>query len=279
MFSESYPVKILHTVRSRLGRLVLALWVQCLWLPAETRFHHVHLNTRDPEAAHQYFCQRFPGKAGRMLDQVPGVDTGNGWIVAERREEVKPGQTALWHLGWGAADFRAEYIRHLDAGTRFGHPFEQLRPSLYFAYATGPEGLEVELNSAQRDGFGHIHLYSAHPVVAGEWYQRLGLKATRPLEDKPIELGRYTIAASAWLDAGGLGVIIFPKPEGTDLVASDGTVVDHLAFVVDNLDRKMVELRRSGTRILQEARPGPPGVRTALVQGPDRMKIELLELK
>ena len=267
MFSETYPVKILHTVRpSRPAwpRLVLALWVQALVLPGETRFHHVHLNAADPAAATEFFAKRFPSDAIRVA----------------KREEVKPGPTALWHLGWGAADFRAGYVRLLDLGTRFSHPAEQLLPGLFYAYAVGPEGLSVELNSSKRDGFGHIHLYSAHPVVAGEWYQRLGLQPTRPLEEKPVVLGRYTLSSAAYLDAGGVALLIFPKPDDVgDLVSSEGTVVDHLAFQVDDLDRKLSDLRRSGTRILQMPSELSPGTRAAVVQGPDRMRVELVEVK
>ena len=273
-------MKFLHSVRPAAVRLVLALWVQAACLPAETRFHHLHLNATDPPAVYQFFAGRFAGKLDKLFGQIDGFDTGRGWILAQKREIVNEAKTAFWHLGWGAVDFRSAYIRLLDLGTRFAHPAEHLTPELDFAYAAGPHGLLVELNTAKADGLGHIHLWSAHPAVAGEWYQRLGLKPTRPLDEKPLQVGRYSLSSAASLDADGVRVLIFPKPDDVaDLAPNEGTLVDHLAFQVDDLDRKLLDLRKSGTRILEPPRELLRGVRGALVQGPDRLRIELIEVQ
>lgn len=281
MFSGTYPVKNLHGVRPGWAQWVLVLWVQTGLLYSETRFHHLQLNSLAPEAAHQFFTERFGARPGQALGAKLGVDTGRGWIVAQPAAEVKEGKTALWHIGFGFLDMRADYIRHLDMGTPFSQPLELLVPGAYFAYVNGPGGLQIEVNTSKQEGFGHLHLWSAHPLVAGDWYQRLlGLKLIRPLEDKPVQVGRYTFGASAYLKAGDVSVLISPKPDDVpELAPSEGTLVECLGFQVDNLDAMLLALRRSGTRILTPAGDVAPGVRSAMVLGPDRIKIRLVEAK
>jgi len=273
MFSGTCTVTKFHTVRAVLAAVLLGLSDP---LPAETRLHHLSLNATDPAAAIQFYCARFPCQPNTP-PAAPGFTAGNVQILFTQAAEVKPGVTAFCHLGWGAPDIRAEYIRQLDLGTPFAQPLEYLYGEIYFAYVRGPHGVEVEINTAKSNDFSHVHLYSLHPTIAGEWYVRhLGLKATRPLDSKPLTIGRYTVSSAAHLDAGSTRLLIFPRPDGvTDLVPSDGTAVDHLAFTVENLDQKLLDLRRSGARILQMPTAARP--RSALVLGPDRMKIKLLE--
>jgi catechol 2,3-dioxygenase-like lactoylglutathione lyase family enzyme len=271
MFSAIYPVKILP-------RVVALVLVLPSYGAAAAGFHHVHLLASDPLATVRFYCARVPCKNEATLDQ-PGFDTGRGLVLISRASQIRLARTAFWHLGWGFPDIRAEYIRQLDLGTAFSHPLEYLHSDLFYAYVRAPHGVEVELMPSQTEGFAHIHLYSAHPAVAGEWYVRfLGLRATRPLESKPVTIGRYTLSSMAALDAGGVSLTIFPKPEDVDELAStDGTGMDHLGFRVDSLDQKLLELRQSGARILSMPRETRPGERSAFVQGPDRMKIELME--
>lgn len=245
---------------------------------AETRLHHVHLLSPDPAATVEFYASRLPSKRTQLLG-LAGLETPRGFVLVSPAAEVKPGKTALWHLGWGALDIRAEYIRQLDLGTPFAKPLEYLVPGAFVAYIAAPQGVEVEILPAKTEGFVHIHLWSLHPVVAGEWYARfLGLRPTRPLTSAPVQVGRYTFSSAAYLDAGGVSLLIAPKPDEVEALApSEGSAMDHLAFSVDNLDGKLLELRKSGTRILEMPREIAPGVRAAMVQGPDRMRVELIE--
>ena len=261
-----------------LSLIVLSLIFGNAGARAETRLHHVHLLAQDPVAVAEFYAARLPVRRTRMFG-AEALDASPCALVISAAAEVRQAKTAVWHLGWGALDIRAEYIRQLDLGTPFAQPLEYLLPGAYFAYIAAPHGVEVEINSSKNAGFGHVHLYSLHPAVAGEWYARyLGLRPARPLSTAPVQVGRYALSSAAYLDAGGVGLLIFPKPDGVDdLLPSEGTGVDHLAFLVDNLDTKLADLRRSGARIVAPAREMEAGWRGAMVMGPDRMKIELLE--
>ena len=51
------------------------------------------------------------------------------------------------------------------------HTFRRLArtPGFYYAYVKGPNGVLIELNTANHHRFGHVHLLSADPVAAGLW--------------------------------------------------------------------------------------------------------------
>jgi len=256
----------------------IGILLYCGVMLAETRLHHVHLLAPDPAAVVDFYVGHFAASRGKVLG-LDAVQTARTALVVSAASEVKAGPTALWHLAWGATDMRAEYMRQLDRGTRFTQPIEQLLPGVFLAYVAAPQGVEVEINTAKTNEFTHVHLYSRYPHVAGEWYARyLGLRPTRPLSSAPVQVGRYRFSSAAYLDAGGVSVLIAPMPEGvTELLPSEGSAVDHLAFAVEGLDAKLLDLRKSGARILAMPREIAPGVRAAMVQGPDRMKIELIE--
>ncbi|MBK7598014.1 MAG: hypothetical protein IPJ07_05605 [Acidobacteria bacterium] len=66
-------------------------------------------------------------------------------------------------------------------GTKFFEPLTDIsdiggnanaRPgSFYYAYVESPDKALIELNTAAHHNFGHLHLFSADPVGAAEWYE------------------------------------------------------------------------------------------------------------
>jgi catechol 2,3-dioxygenase-like lactoylglutathione lyase family enzyme len=255
-----------------------AAFLLALTLQAETRLHHVHLRAPDAAAAIDFFAERLGGKRTQLLGHE-ALSTPHGAIVISNSTAAAENKTALAHLGWGVRDIRQAYIQHLDRGTPFAQPLEYLRADFFFAYVKTPTGVDVEIYPAAQEGFGHVHLHSRHPVVAGEWYARyLGLRPTRPLTTAPLEVGRYKLSSSASLSADGLSLVIFPTPDAAaDFAPSENSPVDHLAFAVDNLDQRLLDLKRSGARILEMPREIAPGLRAAMVMGPDRLRIALVE--
>jgi catechol 2,3-dioxygenase-like lactoylglutathione lyase family enzyme len=53
--------------------------------------------------------------------------------------------------------------------------------------------------------------------------------------------------------------------------------LDHLGLRVDSVDEATAELKRRGATVTMEPKTIRPGVRIAFVQGPDDIRIELLE--
>ena len=228
--------------------LVSALTATCLG--AETRFCHLHLLATDPDATLAFYEKRFDG--------VRSILRAERVAVAPRED----GYSAFWHFGFGAPDFRAEYQRQLDLGSRMSHEAEQLLPNLYYAYIAAPHGVEVEINTARAPGFLHIHLYSADPIAAAEWYvKELGLKPARPLARKPVTIGKYHLPqGTAALDLGlnGPQLLIFPKIDDNlkNVQPMKGRAVDRLVFTVD--------AAQAAPRLLD----APDGVRIELIPRP-----------
>src|SRR5579883_2798063 len=75
-------------------------------------FHHLHLNSTDPNAAIDFYVKQFPSAsrttfAGARAEDRQGVhpvhESGNA-------PALEP-QTAIWHFGWHVTDSRAAMAR------------------------------------------------------------------------------------------------------------------------------------------------------------------------
>jgi hypothetical protein len=91
--------------------------------------------------------------------------------------------SAIGHMGWGAEDMPASYQKQVAAGTRFETPSTdisdlvgQAAGKFFVACVDDPSHELIELNTANHHQFGHLHLLSADPIAAAEWYhEHLGL--------------------------------------------------------------------------------------------------------
>jgi catechol 2,3-dioxygenase-like lactoylglutathione lyase family enzyme len=159
-----------------------------------------------------------------------------------------------------------------------------------------------------RDALAHVHLFHERPRCAARWYvEQLGmaLPLARPgaPEEPPSGGACETAEAVPYGEAGWpslepAGTIRQPAASvrlangslswyprqcvgtrcGADqpLVPSRGQALDHVAFTVDGLDARLARLRRAGVTVLE----GPyafGATRAAMIEGPDRLAIELVE--
>jgi catechol 2,3-dioxygenase-like lactoylglutathione lyase family enzyme len=73
-------------------------------------FHHLHLNSVDPEAAIEFYIRQFPTSAKTSWGGFPALSAPNNVLVlftrVARPPETSP-QTAIWHFGWHVTDTRA----------------------------------------------------------------------------------------------------------------------------------------------------------------------------
>jgi len=73
-------------------------------------FHHLHLNSVDPEAAIEFYIRHFPTSAKSNWAGLPALACPNDVLVLFTRVAVPPptsAQTAIWHFGWHVPDTRA----------------------------------------------------------------------------------------------------------------------------------------------------------------------------
>jgi hypothetical protein len=169
-----------------------------------------------------------------------------------------------------------------------------------FGYLRGPDGAMIEnAQAGTTERFNHVHMYHEHPRCAMEWYvSHLGAKmpagrgGAAPAEAPAGDCHTKTYAPPTWPSfaktgfvrdpAGGvtfddISISIRPWPGG-GLVSTRGKIYDHWALSTADLDATVARLKRENVKVLEEIRPWGNS-RAAMIEGPDRIAIELVEVK
>jgi len=167
-----------------------------------------------------------------------------------------------------------------------------------FGYLRGPDGIMIENAQAGTvERFNHIHMYHEHPICAMQWYithlgatlpqGRGGAPGTLPSGDckqlyAPPTWPSFAKTGFVRDPAGAvlfddISISIRPWPGG-GLVSTRGHLVDHWALSVADLDATVTRLKSEGVTFLEEIHPWG-NMRAAMIEGPDRIAIELVEVK
>jgi catechol 2,3-dioxygenase-like lactoylglutathione lyase family enzyme len=262
-------------------------------------FHHIHLNATDPAAAIDFYTTKFDCEKAKFAGEWDGVWAQKAWILFNKVAAAPPSAitSSIWHFGWGAEDMKAAYQKQLDSGTKFDTPLTDISdlanfPGFYYAYVDGPDHALIEMNTAPHHHLGHVHLLSAYPVAAGEWYTKY-FGAVRhgkePPSREPAFYKGYQVGPSMSLTSDNINIIIFPKEfaptaypgawkNRTSFDSTEGRVVDHIGFSFDNLSEALERMRKDGVKVTQEIQTAFHGkVKYAFIEGPDRIRIELVE--
>jgi len=73
-------------------------------------FHHLHLNSVDPDAAINWYVRQFPSCTKGEWSGYPALLSPNNVMVLFTKVDTPPRsepQTAIWHFGWHVTDVRA----------------------------------------------------------------------------------------------------------------------------------------------------------------------------
>ena len=175
-------------------------------------FHHLHLNSVDPDAAIGFYVRQFPTTAKTTWGGLPALGSPNDVLIVFTRVATAPAtspQTAIWHFGWHVTDSRASLERYRsrsdvkllplytgDDGSVFvssdswpgaagvlGRTKAQIaeakaegvQPTRVggFAYMQGPDDALVEYaGNHPAERFNHIHFFHEAPFCAQLWYQK-----------------------------------------------------------------------------------------------------------
>ena len=79
-------------------------------------FHHLHLNSVNPEAAIEFYTKAFPATSKTTFAGEPALRSPNNVLVLFNKIAAPPAtqpQTAFWHFGWHVTDVRAALDRFL----------------------------------------------------------------------------------------------------------------------------------------------------------------------
>jgi hypothetical protein len=168
-----------------------------------------------------------------------------------------------------------------------------------FGYVRGPDGAMIEnAQAGTTERFNHVHMYHEHPLCAMEWYAtHLGATipqarnaGTAPLGNGDCHTKLY--APPTWpsfaktgfvrdpaggVNFGDISILIRPWPGG-GLVSPRGKIVDHWAVSTSDLTATVARLKREEVTFLEEIHPWG-NLRAAMIEGPDRIAIELVEVK
>lgn len=268
--------------------------------PPMFRFHHVHLNSVDPEKAIDFYATHFNAARDRFAGKVPAVRAQGKWLLFDKVTQAPPWPviSSLYHIGWGAPDMQVAYQRLIDSGVHFETPLTDIAQVLeapagraFFAYVDGPDHAMIEINGARDDTFQHVHLLSADPVTTGQWYlKHFGATSTNPNPSREARTHNgLQIYPFMGADLDGVRFYWYPKAFGqgsypdawkgrTDFASSRGRVIDHIAFGVEGLDRALMQLEADGVKVLQRPKPAMNGLfRSAFVSAPDAVELELVE--
>jgi catechol 2,3-dioxygenase-like lactoylglutathione lyase family enzyme len=121
--------------------------------------------------------------------------------------------------------------------------------------------------------YDHIHLRTKNPQATIEYYQQM-------FDATPVSYVQSNGKPRVDLDLNGLTIFIAEVPADATLPAAPSEPyigLDHLGLRVDDVDAAVAELKRRGAQVIVEPRTIRPGVRIAFIQGPDDVRIELLE--
>ncbi|HEY0583851.1 MAG TPA: VOC family protein [Chloroflexota bacterium] len=111
-------------------------------------FHHLHLNSVDPDAAIDFYTEQFATTSRTTWGGLPALQSPNDVLVLFTRVPSRPAtspQTAIWHFGWHAVDARAAME------TYKARPGVKLLP-----FYTGDEERTVLISSDTWSGTGGI---------------------------------------------------------------------------------------------------------------------------
>jgi|SRR5947209_12879193 len=275
--------------------------------PQLAHFHHLHLNSTDPAAAVEFYTTKLESEKRKFAGVEDAVWAHNSWLLFTKVSSPPNSDitSAIWHMGWGGgANMQETYRKQLDSGTKFKTPITDISDQcdgkggngrFFFAYIDAPDHALIELNTTAEGNthFGHLHLLGSDPIAAGDWYiKEFGLRlrgAAPPSREPRFRCGRQT-GPSVSLLMDDVNVIIYPVENakaafadawrGRDkLESTKGHSIDHVGFQVDNLSDTLERLKRDGVRITDEPRSIVGGkVKHAFIEGPDLIRIELLEV-
>ena len=197
----------------RLAILFILSYAIDAWAQTEApRFHHLHLNSTNPEAAIDFYAKQFPSTSKTTFAGAQALKAGNVLLLFNKVSKPPPAepQTAIWHFGWHVTDVRANMARYQNdksvhllplytteeggsvyvssdtwpgTGGVLGLTKSQIAEAKAkgvkpaggagFAYLAGPDNAIIEYQgNLPAERFNHVHMYWQDPFCAQLWYQK-----------------------------------------------------------------------------------------------------------
>ncbi len=175
-------------------------------------FHHLHLNSVNPDLAIDFYTKEFPSTSRVTFAGQPAVKSPNNVLILFTKVATPPATmppSAFWHFGWHVTDVHKAIEKYLKDGVTMlplyveesgGTVFTSadtwpstggglgltkagiadakakgIKPTYDagFSYLRGPDDAMIESQgNMPAERFNHIHMWHEQPYCAQLWYQK-----------------------------------------------------------------------------------------------------------
>ena len=241
-------------------------------------YHHVHITGASPSEGVKWYTRHLDCEP--VADRPDAADCDGVELIFMVQPTMGSTQgTGVNHIGFSYPDLTAkmaelEAVGVRGSGVRLqrfpdGSTLRDVPGLFKLGFIFDPWGTRIELvEDLDYLGFHHIHLSATDPAATLAWYQDV-------LGGEPASLkGRLD-----GLRFGDVWVLVSEHGEGTP-ATTRGRALDHIGFVVPDLDAAAAEMRRKG--IVFEAEPAVPesgrtSAQRAFIVGPDNVRLAVVE--
>ena len=242
-------------------------------------YHHVHITASAPAEAVKWYTEHL--ECQPLADRDDAANCSGVELVFVVQPTMGGTQgTGVNHIGFSYADLTAkmtelEAVGVRGSGVRLqrfpdGSTVRDIPGLFKIAFIFDPWGTRIELvEDSEYLGFHHVHLSATDPEATLAWYRDV-------MGGEPASLR----GSRDGLLFGDVWFLVSEHPEGAPPATTAGRAIDHVGFVVDDLDEAASAFRQHGVSFLEEPAV-PENARTsakrAFIAAPDNVLIAMVE--
>ena len=241
-------------------------------------YHHVTITAPSPTEAVRWYATHMDCQPVAERTDVANCQGVELEFVIQTTLGGTQG-TGVNHIGFSFPDLAAkmaelEAVGVGGAGVRLqrfedGATFRDVPELFRLGFIFDPWGTRIELvEDLDRLGFHHVHLSATDPAATLSWYRQV-------LGGEPARLkGRLN-----GLRFDDIWILVSQHDEGAPAPTA-GRALDHLGFVVPDLDVVAAEMREQGVEFEQQPMVpvnGRSAAKRAFLAGPDNVRLAVVE--
>ena len=241
-------------------------------------YHHVHITAASPSQGVAWYARHMGCEP--LVDRSDAANCYGVEVVFVPQSTAGGSQgTGVDHIGFSFRDLTAKMAELEAVGVRGSGVRLQRNPDgstlrdvpglFKIGFIFDPWGTRIELvEDPETLGFHHVHLSASDPDATLAWYRDVmgGEPASLKGRRDGLRFNRVWFLVSAY-------------PEGTPGTTVE-RAIDHVGFIVDDLDTAAADFRQRGVTFEQEpAVPagGRTSARRAFLVGPDNVRVAVVE--
>jgi catechol 2,3-dioxygenase-like lactoylglutathione lyase family enzyme len=291
---------------SRIARILVAAAIAGTCAASRTsgqdaqsaRFHHVMLNSLDPQKSIDFYSRVFGASPIKFRGVCDALFTEKSFILYNQVDRPPDARlnTGIWHIGWGGVDVKNEYEWWRRHDVTIHTPLSPL-PGVdnYYMYISGPDKELIEINTMGHHRFAHVHFFCTDVNETVGWYAKhLGLAPRRnPPVPKPT--ADTSTRAGIWANfirCDNVSMIFFGKPDSKpspfwwrdepleEIQPTKGRPIDRIGFSYREIGPVFERMKAAGVEIVEPIAERPQyKLKSFIVQAPDKVTVEIVEAK